>query len=354
MGRPAIPEASRRRLDDTVEQLRALVPPTWGVRITRRNADGGDLEVASDDDTTAALAVITRKRIEPRSLGRLPLTDQPTLVFAEWLSPRTRELLRERQVGFADNTGNVEVRLTRPALAIRTDGADRDPDPKPTSAPTLRGPRSWALMRTLIEVRPPFTAGDLSARLGIDDGYVSRVLQALADEQLIEREPRRPVTSVSWEALLRQLASSYSLFDSNETSTWVASSGPQRLLADLASKNSRRWVVSGSFASSGLVSVTAAETAVIYTDDPERLAKVGRLLPTRTGANVVLAKPFDPIVFDRLRTDGDYPRASVAQTAIDLLTGNSRMPSEGEAVVNWMHQNEPSWRSPVLRAKPRK
>jgi hypothetical protein len=332
--------------------MRFRVPSTWDVRITRRNADGGDLEVTSEDGTTATVAVITRKRIEPRSLGQLRLTEQPTLVFAEWLSPRTRQLLRERQVGFADRTGNVELRLSRPALTIRTDGADRDPNPKPTSGPTLRGPRAWALMRTLIEVRPPYTAGGLSARLGIDNGYVSRVLQTLTDERLIEREPRRPVTNVSWDALLRQIVSSYSLFDSNETSTWVASSGPERLLNDLAGKDRRRWAVSGSFAASGLVFVTAAETAVIYTDDPERLAKLGRLLPTRTGANVVLARPFDPIVFDRLRSDGNYPRVSVAQTAIDLLTGNARMPEEGEALLGWMERNEPRWRSSSLTNLP--
>jgi len=348
MGRPAVSEASRRRLAETVEQVRALLPPTWELRVARRNADGGDLEVTSGDGATASLAVITRKRLEPRSLRQLSLTEQPTLVFAEWLSPRTRELLRERQVGFVDGTGNAEFRLSRPALTIRTDGADRDPDPRPTSGPTLRGSRAWALMRTLAEVRPPYTAGALSARLDVDNGYVSRVLQALVDDRLIEREPRRPVTDVSWEALLRQIVSSYSLFDSNETSTWVASSGPERLLTDLAGKSPRRWAVSGSFAARGLISVTAAETAVIYTDDPERLAKLGRLLPTRTGANVVLAQPFDPIVFDRLRMDGNYPRVSVAQTAIDLLTGNARMPEEGEALLGWMERNEARWRSESL------
>ena len=348
MGRPAIPEASRLRLDDTVEQLRALMPPTWEVRVARRNADGGDVEVTAEDGTDTSIVVITRKRLEPRSLDRLPITARPTLVFAEWLSPRTRELLRGRQVGFADATGNVELRLPRPALTIRTDGAARDPNPKPTSGPTLRGPRAWALMRTLVDVRPPYTAGDLSARLGIDDGYVSRVLQALVDDRLIERQSRRPVTDVSWEALLRQIVSSYSVFDSNETSTWIASSGPERLLNDLGGKDRRRWAVSGSFAASGLVSVTAAETAVVYTDDPERLAKLGRLLPTRTGANVVLAQPFDPIVFDRLRIDGNYPRVSIAQTAIDLLTGNARMPEEGEALLGWMKRNEARWRSQSL------
>lgn len=348
MSRPAIPEASRRRLDDTVEALRALVPPTWQVRVARRNAEGGDVEVVSEDGTGTSLAVVTRKRLEPRAVDRLPFTEQPTVVFAKWLSPRTRELLRERQVGFVDSTGNVELRLPRPALTIRTDGADRDPDPKPSNGPTLRGPRAWALMRTLAEVRPPYTAGDLAARLDLDNGYVSKVLQTLVDDRLIDRQPRRPVTDVSWEALLRQIVSSYSLFDSNETSTWVASSGPERLLADLGVKGPRRWAVSGSFAASGLISVAAAQTAVIYTDDPERLAKIGRLLPTPTGANVVLAQPFDPIVFDRLRTDGNYPRVSVAQTAIDLLTGSARMPEEGEALVGWMKRNEGRWRSGSL------
>jgi len=270
------------------------------------------------------------------------------MVYAEWLSPRTRELLRERRVGYTDGTGNTDLRLSQPALVIVTDGADRDPDPKPASGPTLRGPRAWALMRTLAEVRPPYTASDLAASLAIDKGYVSKVLQSLAADRLIEREPRRQVTDVAWEALIRRIVSSYSLFDSNETSTRVASSGPARLLDDLVGKSVRRWAVSGSFAVSGLISVAAAQTAVIYADDPERLAKVAGLLPTDTGANVALAKPFDPIVFDRARADGSYPRVSLAQTAIDLLTGTARMPEEGEALLDWMLRNEPRWRSRTL------
>ena len=101
------------------------------------------------------------------------------MVYAEWLSPRTRELLRERQVGYMDGTGNTYLRLSRPAPVIVTDGADRDPDPKPASGPTLRGPRTWALMRTLAEVRPPpYSAGDLAVSMAIDKGHVSKVLQA--------------------------------------------------------------------------------------------------------------------------------------------------------------------------------
>lgn len=106
--------------------------------------------------------------------------------------------------------------------------------------------------------------------------------------------------------------------------------------------------MSGSFAASGLISVTAPTVAVIYTDDAERLAKLARLLATDTGANVVLAQPFDRVVFDRTRTEGSYPRVSVAQTAIDLLTGNARMPEDGEALLEWMGRNELRWRSNSL------
>src|SRR4051794_20096900 len=108
MGRPAIPEASRRRLDDTANRLRALLPDGWQLTIERRSADGGVVRLADDRDSLA-IAVVTRDRIEPRDLDRLQLPDQPTVVSAAWLSPRTRELLRSRDAGFVDRTGNTEL-----------------------------------------------------------------------------------------------------------------------------------------------------------------------------------------------------------------------------------------------------
>ena len=268
---------------------------------------------------------------------------------AKWLSPRSRELLRDSQIGFLDQTGNVEIRLRRPALYVRATGSSNDPNPKPVSGPTLRGPRVWALMRTLIEITPPYTAGDLRSALGIDDGYVSRVLQTLANERLISRRPRGPVTEVQWEPLLRQLATTYSLFDANETSTWVAPAGPDQMLRDATAAKARRWAVTGSFVASSIAPVAAPEVAMVFTDDPERFAKVGRLLPTAIGANVILAKPYDPIVFQRGWSDAEFPAVSVAQLAIDLLTGTARMPAEGQALIGWMRRDPSRWQEVVLQ-----
>jgi hypothetical protein len=349
VARPAIPEASRRRLDDTVERLRGLLPDDWGVTVAHRQPDVGIISIADDDGTEATVSVVTRHRLEPRDIDRLPQPEGPVIVAASWLSPRSRELLRESQIGFLDHTGNVELRLRKPALYIRADGSPTNPDPKPSSGPTLRGPRVWALMRTLIEVTPPYTAGDLSSALGIDDGYVSRVLQTLADERLISRRPRGPVTAVEWEPLLRKLTETYSFFAANETTTWVAAAGPEQLLDDIGIAKAGRWAVTGSFVASSLAPVAAPEIAIVYADDPERFAKVGRLLPSKIGANVVLAKPYDPIVFQRGWPDSKFPSVSVAQLSIDLLTGTARLPAEGQALIGWMRRNETRWQATALR-----
>ncbi len=349
MTRLANPEASKRRLDDTVERLRALVPNEWTVSIKQRKPDLGVICLEANDGAESLVSVITRDRLEPRDLDRLRLPEGATLVSANWLSPRSREMLRDLDVSFIDRTGNVEFRLGRPALYIRTDGAQLDPSPKQKDAPTLRGPRAWALMRTLIEVTPPYTAGDLTSALGVDDGYVSRILRVLTDERLITRSPRGPVTDVDWEPLLRQLTTTCSLFAANETSMWVASSGPERLIRDLSGLNFGKWAVTGSFATSSIVSVAAPQVAVIYAQDPERLAKVARLLPATSGANIILAKPYDPVVFERGWADTDFPSVSIAQMAADSLTGNARMPAEGTALLDWMRKNERRWRRPSLR-----
>jgi hypothetical protein len=204
-------------------------------------------------------------------------------------------------------------------------------------------------MRTLIDVAPPYTAGDLSSALDINNGYVSRVLQRLADERLITRRPRGEVTDVKWEPLLRHLAGTYSFFAANETTTWVAPTALEPLLDELAGAKAGLWAVTGSFAASSILRSRVPSVAVIYADDPERLAKVGRLLPTKVSANVLLAKPYDPIVFQRGRYDGHYPSVSVSQAAVDALAGTARMPAEGKAIVDWMRRNEALWRMAVLR-----
>jgi len=345
------PRATTRLLEQGAARLAAYLPPTWKVSTARRQGEPDKLLLRSPVGDVIELAAWAQPEWTPRFAADLAEPPLPGIAVGRWLSPRTREVLRGRGVGFVDLTGNADLVLDSPTILIRSEaGAQRDPRPKPAAAPSLRGPRAWALLRTLAEVDPPYGVRDLAAGTGLDAGYVSRVLGVLEDEALINREPRGPVDSVEWEPLLRKVTQSYSLLDANASTSWVAAGGPDGFLDDIADVKRGRWAVTGSFGAAGLAPVAAPAIAVVYASDPERLARVGRLLPADRGANVILLEPYDEVVFERMWSADGLPFVSVAQLALDCLTGMGRMPSEGEALLRWMQTNPSRWRAPSLDA----
>ena len=100
------------------------------------------------------------------------------------------------------------------------------------------------------------------------------------------------------------------------------------------------------------MSVAAPEIAVVYAEDPERIAVGARLRPVRNGGNVVIALPYDQIVFERTWTKDNAIYVSPAQAAIDCLTGPGRMPAEGDALLDWMRRKAPRWQATSLTAQP--
>lgn len=342
------PTATRRLFDAATSSLNSLLPPGWSLKVLDRSSTGGVVQLSTSDGLTGKLSVLVRDRLAPREAAVLPVPEEPAIVAASWLSPRTRELLVETGYGYIDQTGNARVTVSRPGLVVYSDGARRDPSPKPVPEPNIRGPRAWALLRTLAEVLPPYGVSELAKAIDADPGYASRLLEAISDELLITRKPRRPVERVEWQPVLHQMAKSYSLLRSNETSNWVASAGSDQFLKDLASSGTRGWAVTGSFGAAPLVSVAAPEIAVIYTDDPELMANLAKLQPVRTGGNVVAARPYDPIVFKRTWNRDGITYASPAQIAVDCLTGPGRMPAEGDALLEWMDARTPNWQATSL------
>ncbi len=342
------PGTTRRLFDSALAAIGSLLPNAWQVDSAGRSNAGGAARVTAPDGAAGQITILARYRLAAREASALPPSAGTSIIAASWLSPRTREILEQAGRGYVDQTGNVCLTMNRPGLALRAQGADRDPSPEPAKRPNLRGARAWALLRTLAEVRPPYGVGDLSAALRTDPGYISRLLAALSEELLIEKKPRGPVRHVEWESILRQMAVTYSMYGANDTTSWVAGGGPEQFLSDLASSGEKGWALTGSFASSALVSVTVPLVAVVYTEDPDRLAGAALLRRVRIGGNVTLARPYNRIVFERTWRRGDPVNASLAQVAVDCLTGPGRLPSEGEALLEWMRNNAPRWQAPSL------
>lgn len=81
---------------------------------------------------------------------------------------------------------------------------------------------------------------------------------------------------------------------------------------------------------------------MIYIDDPERLAKAGRLLPATRSANVILAEPYDPSLLPGPVKQRGTAYASTAQVVLDSLTGNGDMPAEGERFLPGCARTRPA------------
>jgi hypothetical protein len=362
--------SARRFIDPAVEVLREQLPPSWSVVLESQPArpregwrpDATINIKAPDNRRPARLIVEYRRNVTPRvaadvarQLGSYLNQDREAtgLVVAPWGSRRTREILRESGIGFIDPTGNIDLVIDAPALVVKVEGASENPLGKPPASPSLRGPKAWALMKTLIEVSPPYGVRELAGAVGTDPGYTSRVIKALEEERLVFRRRRGPITEIDWPALLSQFTTTYSLLDANKTSTWIARSAVRALPEKLAgSRLQTRWAITGSLASNLIAPVAAPAMAIVYSDSPDEIAKIFELLPADSGANVVLARPYDDAACTRRWKLDGVSYVSVAQLAADCLTGVGRMPAEGEALVEWMRTNEARWRAPDFKAAP--
>jgi IclR helix-turn-helix domain len=269
----------------------------------------------------------------------------PVLVVAPWLSSRSQELLEAQAMNFIDLTGNAFVKLDNPPVYIRSSGAARNPEPAPRAGARARGPKAGRLIRLLADVTPPYGVRDIATATGLAAGYVSRLLDTLDREALIERSRRGGVEDVDVPGLLRSWARSYDVFRSNETATFLAPAGAARALARLAEDDFGGLVtITGSFAARRIAPVAAAALLVAYCDDIPTIVDGLGLMPADSGSNLALLRPFDRVVWDRTTEEAGLSYVAPSQAVVDCLTGTGRMPAEGEALLAWMVRNESSWR----------
>jgi hypothetical protein len=275
------------------------------------------------------------------------------LVVAPWLSPRSRKVLEERGFSYLDLTGNVLFRQERPTIYLRLQGLDHDPNPPDRPPARVHGPKARRLVRLLVDYAQPQRLKDLAHAGQMNAGYVSRLLDALDDQALIERGRRGVVEQVNWPELLRVAADSYSLTRNNHARTFVSPAGAAALYGRLAKGDTPPITVTGSFAAAAIEPIAAPVQLVAYSTDPDAVREFGRLLPADRGADVVVLHPEDSSQLDRPRMVDGVQHIGLSQLVMDCLTGPGRLPEEAEAVLDWMIKHELEWRIPsheVLRS----
>lgn len=352
-------------LDQAVALLREVVPNGWTVNVQRTNTGRG-----SDDQLVLqAPGLVTtflpelRLTMSPRDIQRLttdPLSQRlrtfsqiNLLLIAPWFSPRSRELLTEAGWSYLDLTGNIRISAPNSPVLILTEGARTNPLPRARGTVGIRGARSGRLVRFLCDVSPPYGVRELATATGLNPGWVSQLLAALDTQALIDRSSRGEVIGADWTALITRWAQSYDVLKMNKARSYVAPNGARRTLDDLVQESGAlRWSLTGSFAATAVAPVAAPSLLLLYTDDPDGLARTVNLLPADHGADVALLRPYDTVVWERPLADAPVPTVGPSQLAVDCLTGTGRMPAEGEALLQWMRDNEPAWRVPSLHDLP--
>ncbi|OEJ22649.1 hypothetical protein BGK67_33795 [Streptomyces subrutilus] len=280
------------------------------------------------------------------------------LVIAPYISSQAQELLRRNGIAYLDLTGNVDVRVPRPAIIIHTVGAQKAPrsTPRETSRTTLAGVKAGRLVRLLADVPPPHRATDLHRTSTLSLPYVSRLLDTLEDQLLIRRKGRI-ITDVDWAQLLRARARETSLLSHGAYRGFLASNGVPAVLQQIAQLPKAYdgglaaidgLSVTGSYAAQRFVQVAVGGQLMLYMAswlNVDDVADELRLLPVTEGADVLLLNEPDSFVRRRSEFVDGVQYVAPSQAALDCLAGPGRMPAEGEALLDFMEAHPEEWRA---------
>ena len=365
-------------VDRAARDIGERLPPRWLLRGRERNVPGHSpqgfthevdaiLEIRQPDGLSSDIIVeVKANPVEPRlvgsvasrlkglSLSRYDETEQvgaipvPMLV-SSYLSPLARERLVEAGISYADSTGNLRLTVDRPAVFIETQGADKNPFREERPLRSLKGGRAARVARGLLDYRTPFGTRELAAETASSPAMVSRVTSLLEPDEIVTKDrPRGRIVSVDWEALARRWAMDYDFASSNALTTWLEPRGASALLGRLRDAPFR-YAVTGSFAANRLAPIVEPRLVTLFADDPDTAAQSQGLRPAETGGNVLVVRPFDPVVFERAEYDEGITYARVTQVLLDLMKGPGRGPAEAEALLEWMRDNEDKWRIPMTK-----
>jgi hypothetical protein len=297
--------------------------------------------LASNNLLPAINQLLALQGARPANSARM----RPMLV-ARYLSPQQKRVLQERDIAYADATGNLYLTSDDPLILLSDRGASADPwrgPGRPTTS--LKGLPAARLVRALADFVPPYSVADLADLAGASLGAAYRLSDYLVSEGLLTRGERGPITDVDWPELLRRWSQEARYLDTSTTRGFLEPRGLDSLVEKLGKQTSSpRYAVSGSLATQPYASYAEARLGLIYTEDPMMLASDLGLRPVESGANVILAAPRSPVVFERTSTWRGITIVAPSQAVADLLGGPGRNPAEGDYLLNWMKENPDAWR----------
>jgi hypothetical protein len=348
-----------RIITDIEAILGSVLPPGWVLDVER----GPRTSLAERPDLIATVTspngdrVVYVGEVKRDSSGRqmrnaierlrshtARLPGSRPLFLAPWVGERSRELLTAEGVGFVDVTGNVRLTADRPGLFVAAEGASKNPWPADKVLQSLRGRGTARALRALLDFAPPYGVRELAARSGASAATLSRTIELLEREALVESDDRGAVVDLDWAGTIRRWSQDYDVLRSNDGVGYLQPRGLPSLVKVLKSTR-LRYALTGSLAATELAPIAPARLGMVYVDDVRGAAAVLDLREVDAGANVTLLEPYDDVVYARSIDWQGLRIVNPTQLAVDLLTGPGRAPSEGVEILAWMEGHTDVWRS---------
>lgn len=332
--------------------FQSRLPRGWSVSETRLPTPAqidAMVEVASPSGLVGRIAIENEVRLEPRDVGpivafaREALGGALLLVAAPYLSPTTRERLRERDVSYLDLTGNAHIVLQEPGLFVETQGESRDPYRRERPVRTLRGTKAGRVIRALIDSRCISGVRELASMTKVDAGHVSRILSFLDAESLLRRDARGRIENVDWPALLRRWATEAPIECRGKSATYLFPRGPMSFIERLRGLGCTYAITAG-FAAAAYAPVTPTMQLVVWIHDGGHCAESLGLVAAAGEGNTRLIEPDDQWVFVHTYVHEQCTYVAPSQAVADLLISPGRGAAKAEVLIEWMRANESAWR----------
>lgn len=239
-----------------------------------------------------------------------------------FMGPSGRSLCSEEDCSWLDLSGNANIRA--PGLLVRIEGnANRfKRRGRPTSAfaPVASRVARELLMNPGIDL----SQRQLARRVGMDEGYVSRVVRNLAEQQLVAKYGNLIQVS-DHDLLLRAWLDEYDFDRHRRIAGHIAArDGPELLRSLAAALNDQPhtppYAATGLAAAWCLGQFAGFRVASLYVHDASALRGLADLSfrPTERGANVWLLVPDDHGVFEGVKMHHGVHCVSPVQAYLDL------------------------------------
>jgi hypothetical protein len=275
------------------------------------------IEVKVTSDSSSIAPMVAQARQNASRIGKAAVP----VVVVPFMGEVGRRLCEKAGVSWFDLSGNAEI--VAPGLRIHVEGKPNKYK-KPGRPSTVFSPRSSRIVRQLL-MNPDraVTQRELARLAGLNEGFTSRIVHKLEDDDHLERDDAGALHVKSPDLLLDAWRETYDFSKHRILRGHIASRSSEDglgRLSDVFKKKKVRCAVTGlgaawlltKFAGFRLMTVFVAE------EPSDALLNAAGFRAEERGANTWLVVPNDEAVFTGVEERDDVPCVHPVQAYLDL------------------------------------